>query len=78
VGSGTFGSVYKCRDVQTGEMVAIKKFYSPYSSMDEVFEQWELQVLQTFNHPNIIHAKKIEIENEKLYIVFEHLEMNLT
>ena len=46
--------------------------------MDDVLDQWELHVLQTFNHPNIIRAKKIEIENEKLYIVFEHLEMNLT
>ncbi len=37
-----------------------------------------MKVLQIFKHPNIIHAKKIEIENEKLYIVFENLEMNLT
>ena len=46
--------------------------------MDEAEEQAELQVLQQFKHPNIIHTKKIDVENDKLYIVFENLDMNLT
>lgn len=41
-------------------------------------EQRELQVLQMFKHPNIIATKRIDIEKDKLLIVFEHLEMNLT
>jgi hypothetical protein len=30
--------VYKCRDIKTGEIVAIKKFFNAYYSMEEVFE----------------------------------------
>jgi protein kinase len=45
LGSGTFGSVYKCKDIKTGGFVAIKKFKKHYASHDEAFNQREVQVL---------------------------------
>jgi len=58
--------------------VAIKKFFADFENLNEVEEMKELQVLQRFSHPNIIETKKIDIENNKLMIVFEHLDLNLT
>jgi len=78
IGSGSYGSVYKARDVSTGEVVAIKKFYADFESLSEVEELKELQVLQRFKHPNIIDMRMVDIEHNKLLIVFEHLDLNLT
>lgn len=38
IGSGTFGTVYKCRDIQTGEIVAVKKFLNPYFTEEDAYE----------------------------------------
>lgn len=43
-----------------------------------VQEDREIQVLKKFKHSNIIQVRRIELEEEKLYIVFEFLDMNLT
>jgi serine/threonine protein kinase len=37
LGSGTFGSVYKCKDIKTGAIVAIKKFKKHFDSHNEAF-----------------------------------------
>ena len=42
LGSGTFGNVYKCKDIKTGEIVAIKKFKRTYNSRDEAFGEREI------------------------------------
>ena len=78
IGSGTFGSVSKYRDVFSGEEVAVKKFSHPYFTEQEALEQREIQVLKIFNHPNIVKAKRIQLVDDKLYIVFECSDMNLT
>ena len=33
--SGTYGTVYKCRDLQTGDFVAVKEFFSTGQSEQE-------------------------------------------
>jgi serine/threonine protein kinase len=38
LGSGTFGNVYKCLDLVSGEIVAIKKLKKYYNSHDEAFD----------------------------------------
>jgi serine/threonine protein kinase len=35
-------------------------------------------VLKLLSHPNVINAKKIELHQGYLYIVFEYCDMNLT
>jgi serine/threonine protein kinase len=58
--------------------VAIKKFFNRYRSIEEAQEEKEIAALKLFRHPNIVRFKRIEICNEKLYIVQEFMEMNLT
>lgn len=45
LGAGTFGNVYKCVDLKTGDIVAIKKLKKAFSSMDEAFSLREIEVL---------------------------------
>ena len=38
IGSGTYGSVLKARDIKSGDIVAVKKFKKQYTSREEAFE----------------------------------------
>lgn len=81
IGSGTFGSVYKCLDVRTDEVVAIKKLKKVYETAEDAYNIREVRVLRLLGdqrHPNIIQVRRIAFENGTLYLVFEHLDMNLT
>jgi protein kinase len=70
--------VYRCVDLRSGEIVAIKKLKKEYQSLDEAFSLREVQVLQSLSHPNVVQMKRVELQDKRLYIVFEHLEYNLT
>ena len=57
IGSGTFGSVYKCIDTLSEEVVAIKKMKKIYESAEEAYNLREVRVLTQLNevrHPNIV------------------------
>lgn len=77
VGEGAFGIVMKCRNKETGELVAIKKFKD---SEDEIVQKSmlrELKVLKKLRHENIVQLKECFRRKGKLYLVFEYVERNL-
>jgi len=88
IGGGSFGYVYKCKHVQTGQYYAIKYFKNKFATMKKAFDQREIQILQRFNKidkkgpgnhcPFVMKAERIEYENRKLFIVFEQMDMSLT
>jgi serine/threonine protein kinase len=84
VGSGSFGHVYRCRSVKNGKYYAIKKFKNKYPTKKKAFEQREIQILQRFDQnkrthcPYIMKAERIEYDNQRLYLVFECMDMSLT
>ena len=82
MGSGTFGAVYKCVDVRTDEVLAIKKMKKVYETAEDAYNIREIRVLKQLNvspaHPNIVQVRRVAFEGNTLYIVFEHLDMNLT
>ncbi|XP_071592258.1 cyclin-dependent kinase 13 isoform X6 [Heliangelus exortis] len=65
IGEGTYGQVYKARDKDTGEMVALKKV-----RLDNEKEGFpitairEIKILRQLNHQSIINMKEIVTDKE--------------
>ena len=53
-----------------------------FESQEDAFNIREVKVLKRLSelgrHPNIIQTRRIQFDNGTLYIVLEHLDMNLT
>uniref|UniRef100_A0A2P2MHL2 Cyclin-dependent kinase F-4 n=1 Tax=Rhizophora mucronata TaxID=61149 RepID=A0A2P2MHL2_RHIMU len=77
VGDGTFGSVWRAINKQSGEVVAIKKMKKKYYSWEECINLREVKSLRKMNHPNVVKLKEVIRENDILYFVFEYMECNL-
>ena len=77
LGDGTYGSVHKGVNRQTGEVVAIKHMKKKFYSWEECIALREVRSLRKLNHPNIVKLKEVIRENDELYFVFEFLERNL-
>jgi cyclin-dependent kinase-like len=78
VGEGAYGVVLKCRNKETAEIVAIKKFKE--SDDDEILRKTtlrEVKVLRMLRHNNIVSLKEAFKRKQKLYLVFEYVEKNL-
>ncbi|KAJ3690902.1 hypothetical protein LUZ61_020066 [Rhynchospora tenuis] len=77
VGDGTFGSVFRAVNKQSGEIVAIKKMKKKYYSWEECINLREVKSLRRMSHPNIVKLKEVIRENDILFFVFEYMECNL-
>ncbi|KAJ4728407.1 Protein kinase superfamily protein [Melia azedarach] len=77
VGDGTFGSVWRAINKQSGEVVAIKKMKKKYYSWEECVNLREVKSLRKMNHPNIVKLKEVIRENDIVYFVFEYMDCNL-
>ncbi|OCT92810.1 hypothetical protein XELAEV_18015874mg [Xenopus laevis] len=78
IGEGTYGVVYKARNRETGEIVALKKI-----RLDTETEGVpstairEISLLKELNHPNIVKLLDVIHTENKLYLVFEFLNQDL-
>ncbi|KAI4314557.1 hypothetical protein L6164_027452 [Bauhinia variegata] len=77
VGDGTFGSVWRAINKQTGEVVAIKKMKKKFYSWEECVNLREVKSLRKMNHLNIVKLKEVIRESDILYFVFEYMDCNL-
>ena len=77
VGDGTFGSVWRAINKQSGEVVAIKKMKKKYYSWEECVNLSEVKSLRKMNHSNVVKLKEVIRECDILYLVFEYMECNL-
>ncbi len=77
VGEGAYGIVYKCRNKETGEFVAIKKFKETEDEVVQKSMQRELKVLKILKHENIVEFKEAFKRKGSLFLVFEYVEKNL-
>lgn len=78
VGEGAYGVVLRCRNKDTGEIVAIKKFKE--SEDDEIVRKTtlrEVKILRMLKHENIVELREAFRRKGKLYLVFEYVEKNL-
>ncbi|XP_019499747.1 PREDICTED: cyclin-dependent kinase 10 [Hipposideros armiger] len=80
IGEGTYGIVYRARDTQTDEIVALKKVRMdkekdgvPVSSLREI------TLLLRLRHPNIVELKEVVVGNhlESIFLVMGYCEQDL-
>ncbi|XP_041036303.1 cyclin-dependent kinase 2 isoform X3 [Carcharodon carcharias] len=78
IGEGTYGVVYKAKNKDTGEVVALKKI-----RLDTETEGVpstairEISLLKELSHPNIVKLLDVIHTENKLYLVFEFLHQDL-
>ena len=77
VGEGAYGIVYKCRDKETKEFVAIKKFKETEDEIVKKTMRRELKMLQLLKHENVVEFKDAFKKKGNLFLVFEYVERNL-
>ncbi|KAJ8421763.1 hypothetical protein Cgig2_000809 [Carnegiea gigantea] len=80
IGQGTYSSVYKANDLETGKVVAMKKVR--FFNMDQEsvrFMAREIVILRRLDHPNIMKLECIVTSrmSGSLYLVFEYVEHDL-
>ncbi|KAJ3278774.1 Cyclin-dependent kinase catalytic subunit [Borealophlyctis nickersoniae] len=78
VGEGTYGVVYKARDCETGEIVALKKIR--LETEDEGVPSTairEISLLKELKHSNVVRLLDIVHSDSKLYLIFEFLDLDL-
>jgi len=78
VGEGTYGVVYKAKDISTGKIVALKKIR--LEAEDEGVPSTairEISLLKELDDDNIVRLLNIVHSDTKLYLVFEFLDMDL-
>ena len=78
VGEGAYGVVLKCRNKETQEIVAIKKFKE--GDDDESVRKTTLREVKMLRHlrqENIVFLKEAFRRKTKLFLVFEYMEKNL-
>ncbi|EPS96765.1 hypothetical protein FOMPIDRAFT_1025270 [Fomitopsis schrenkii] len=78
VGEGTYGVVYKAKDVTTGQVVALKKIR--LEAEDEGVPSTairEISLLKELKDDNVVRLLDIVHADAKLYLVFEFLDVDL-
>ncbi|CAD7002479.1 cyclin-dependent kinase 1 [Ceratitis capitata] len=78
IGEGTYGVVYKGRNRVTGQIVAMKKIR--LEGDDEGIPSTairEISLLKELKHPNIVCLEDVLMEENRLYLIFEFLSMDL-
>lgn len=59
LGDGTYGSVLKGQNRQSGEIVAIKRMKRKFYSWEECMALREVKSLRKLNHPNVVKLKEV-------------------
>ncbi|KAL7048937.1 hypothetical protein ACKWTF_003539 [Chironomus riparius] len=75
IGEGSYGVVYKCRDRETGSLVAVKRFVE--SEDDPAIRKIalrEIRLLKNLKHPNLVCLLEVFRRKRRLHLVFEFCE----
>jgi len=78
IGEGTYGIVYKATDKITEQVVALKKIRLETESEGVPSTAIrEISLLKELEHPNVVSLLDVVHADQKLYLVFEYLDMDL-
>lgn len=79
VGEGTYGKVYKAKNENTDEFVALKKLRLETEREGfPITAIREIKLLQSFDHPNIVGLLEMIVEHNQIAMVFDYLDHDLT
>ncbi|KAG2141735.1 Pkinase-domain-containing protein [Suillus bovinus] len=79
VGEGTFGKVYKARNVVTNVHVALKRIRMEAEKDGfPVTAMREIKLLQSLRHQNVVRLYEMMVSNGSVYMVFEYMDHDLT
>ncbi|KAJ4910061.1 Protein kinase superfamily protein [Raphanus sativus] len=81
IGQGTYSTVYRARDLETGKMVAMKKVRFVNMDPESVrFMAREINILRKLDHPNVMKLECLVTSklSGSLYLVFEYMEHDLS
>ncbi|XP_035890044.1 cyclin-dependent kinase 3 isoform X2 [Phyllostomus discolor] len=78
IGEGTYGVVYKAKNKETGQLVALKKIRLDLETEGVPSTAIrEISLLKELKHPNIVRLLDVVHNEKKLYLVFEFLNQDL-
>ncbi|KAK4257217.1 hypothetical protein QN277_006833 [Acacia crassicarpa] len=81
VGQGTYSSVFRAKELETGKIVALKKVRFDIFEPESVrFMAREIMILRRLDHPNIIKLEGLITSklSSSIYLVFEYMEHDIT
>ena len=79
IGFGTYGEVQKCKDLETGKIVALKRIKK--LNGEDGFPKMvirEVRLLQKLNHVNIVRLNRVLHCKGTVFLVFEYCEFDLS
>ncbi|KAL0732551.1 hypothetical protein Bca4012_008760 [Brassica carinata] len=81
IGQGTYSNVYKARDLETNQIVALKKVRFANMDPDSVrFMAREIIILRRLDHPNVMKLEGLITSrvSGSLYLIFEYMDHDLS
>ncbi|KAJ1974569.1 Protein kinase of the Mitotic Exit Network [Dimargaris xerosporica] len=75
IGRGQFGAVHRSLNLETGQMVAVKRISlegQPKDQIDAIMQ--EVALLQSLNHPRVVRYEGYVKTEAELFIVMEYVE----
>ncbi|CAA2963263.1 probable serine threonine- kinase At1g54610 [Olea europaea subsp. europaea] len=81
IGQGTYSSVFRARDLESGKIVALKKVrFDNFEPESVRFMAREIIILRRLDHPNIIKLEGIITSRLScsIYLVFEYMEHDIS
>uniref|UniRef100_UPI00398E90B8 cyclin-dependent kinase-like 1 isoform X2 n=1 Tax=Pristiophorus japonicus TaxID=55135 RepID=UPI00398E90B8 len=75
IGEGSYGVVFRCRNKDTGQIVAIKKFVeSEDDPLIKKIAMREIRMLKQLKHVNLVNLLEVFRRKRKLHLVFEYCD----
>uniref|UniRef100_A0A1I8F235 cyclin-dependent kinase n=1 Tax=Macrostomum lignano TaxID=282301 RepID=A0A1I8F235_9PLAT len=78
IGEGAYGVVFKCRNRDSGDLVAIKKFTeSEEDPLIHKIAMREIRMLKQLRHNNLVCLLEVFRRKKRLHLVFEYIDHTL-
>lgn len=81
IGQGTYSTVFRARDLESGKIVALKKVrFDNFEPESVRFMAREITILRRLDHPNIIKLQGLITSRSScnMYLVFEYMEHDIS